>query len=71
MEGEELQFSDTPSMGPRMDTDHEVGEESEEPAGSEKEANRQMSPGEGAEANPHTDCCWCSQNWESIMEELE
>ena len=71
MEGEELQFSDAPSTGPHMDTDHEAGEESEEPVGSEEEANGQISPGEGAEANLCTNCCQCSQNWESIMEELE
>ena len=28
VEGEELQFSDAPSTGPHMDTDHEVSEES-------------------------------------------
>ena len=53
MEGEEeLWFSDTPSMGPHMDTDREVGEESEEPIGSEEEVSGQMSPGEGAKASP-------------------
>ena len=41
MDGEEeSQFSDTPSMGPHMDMDHEVGEESEEPVGSEEEVSR-------------------------------
>ena len=30
-----------------------------------------MSPGEGAKANPYTNRRQCSQNWESIMEELE
>ena len=38
---------------------------------SEDGANGQMSPVEGAEANPCTNCRWCSQNWESIMEESE
>ena len=71
MEGEESQFSDTPSTGLHMDTDHEVSEESEEPTGSEDEVNGQMSPGEGAEANPHTDQCQHSQNWESVMVESE
>ena len=36
MEGEELWFSDAPSMSPPMDMDHEVGEESEKPVGSEE-----------------------------------
>ena len=70
MEGEEEpQFSDTPSMGPHMDTDREVGEESKESIGSEEEASGQTSPGEGAQASPHIDQCQCSWNWESIMEE--
>ena len=71
MEGEESWFSDAPSRGPHTDMHREAGEESKEPVGSEEGANRQMSPGEGAEANPHTDQCQHSQNWESIMEELE
>ena len=71
MEGGELRFSDAPSIGPQLDMDHEAGEESEEPIQSEEGANRWRSPGEGAEANRHTDQCQCSQNWESIMEELE
>ena len=71
MEGEELWFSDTPSMGLQMDTDREVGEESKEPIGSKEGVSGQMSPGEGAEANLCTDQCWHSQNWESIMEESE
>ena len=71
MEGEESWFSDTPSTGPHTDTDHEVSKESEEPIVSEDGSNGQMSPGEGAEANPCTDCCQCSQNWESVMEESE
>ena len=71
MEGEESRFSDAPSTSPPMDTDCEVGEESEKPVGSEEGVDRQMSPGEGAKANPCTDRCWHSQNWESIMEESE
>ena len=71
MEGEDLQFSDAPSMGPHMDTDHEAGKESEEPVGSKEGANGQTSPGEGVKVNPHTDQCQHSQNWESVMEELE
>ena len=47
------------------------GEESEEPIGSEEGTNWQVSPGEGVEANPCTDQHWCSQNWESVMEESE
>ena len=54
-----------------MDTDREVEEESKEPIGSKEGADRQMSPGEGNEANPHTDRCRCSQNWKAIMEESE
>ena len=65
MEGEESWVSDAPSTSPHMDTDHEASEESEESIVSEDGANGQMSPGEGAEANPHTDCHWHSQNWES------
>ena len=71
MEGEELWFSDVPSMSLHMDMDCEVGEESEEPIGSEEGVNGQMSPREGAEANPCTDQCWHSQNWKAVMEELE
>ena len=71
MEGEGSRFSDAPSTGQHMDTDHEASEESEEPILSENGANGQMSPGEGAEANPHTNCRQRSQNWESIMEESE
>ena len=67
--GEESQFSDTPSMGLQMDMDREVGEESEEPVGSEGEVSRQTNPGEEAKASPHIDRCQCSQNWESVMEE--
>ena len=48
--GEESWFSDDPSMGPHMDTDREVGEESEEPVGIKGEVSGQTSPGEGAEA---------------------
>ena len=71
MEGEESQFSDSPSTGPHMDTDREVIKESEEPVVSKDGVNRWMSPGEEAEANPHTDHHWRFQNWESIMEESE
>ena len=71
MEGQESQFSDAPSMNSPMDTDHEAGEESKEPVGSEKGADGQTSPGEGAEANPCTDRRRCSQNWEAFMEESE
>ena len=67
--GEESWFSDAPSTGPHMDTDCGAGEESEEPKGSEGEASGQTNPGEEAEASPHIDQCWHSQNWESIMEE--
>ena len=68
MEGEESWFSDAPSTGPHMDTDHEA---SGEPVVSEDGANGQTSPGEEAEANLHIDHHRHSQNWESIMEELE
>ena len=44
MKEEELWFSDVPSMGLHMDTDHEAGEENEEPVGSEEGVNGQMSP---------------------------
>ena len=67
--GEELQFSDAPSMGPHTDTDHEVGKESREPIGSKGGVNRWTSPGKEAEASPHINRCQCSWNWESIMEE--
>ena len=53
--GEESRFSDAPSMGPHIHTDCEVSEESKEPVGSEGEVSGWMSPGEGAEASPHTD----------------
>ena len=69
MEGEELWFSDAPSTGPHMDTDHEASEESKKPTVSEDGANGWMSPGEEAKANLHADRRWCSWNWESIMEE--
>ena len=42
-----------------------VGEEREEGA------DGQMSPRDEAETNLHTNRCWCSQNWEAIMEESE
>ena len=67
--GEKSWFSDAPSTGPHMDMDREVGEENEEPVGSEQEVSGQTSPGEGAEASPCIDPCWCPQNWESVMEE--
>ena len=65
MEGEESQFSDAPSTNPPTDTDHEVGEESEEGV------DGWMSPGDEAETNPHANRCQHSQNWEAIMEESE
>ena len=68
-EGEESQFSDAPSMGPHMDTDHEAGEESEERVGNEGEVSRWMNPAEEAEASPRIDQCQHSQNWESIIKE--
>ena len=71
MEGDESQVSDAPSMNPPMDTDHKVGEGSEEPIGSEEGADRQMSPGDEAERNARTNRCRCSQNWETVMEDLE
>ena len=58
-------------MGRHTDTDCEAGEESEEPIGSEEEANGWTSPGEGAKASAHTDRCRHSQLWESVMEESE
>ena len=54
MEGDELQVSDAPTTNPPMDTDHEVGEESEEPIGSKEGADGQMSPGDEAERNACT-----------------
>ena len=71
MEGEESQFSVALSTGPHMDMDHEASKESEEPIVSEDGVNGQTSPGEEAEANPCTDHHRHSQNWESIVEELE
>ena len=71
MEEEESQFSDAPSTNPPMDTDHEVGEESEEPIRSEEGADGQMSPGGKAERNACTNRCQHSQNWEAVMEESE
>ena len=71
MEGEELQHSDAPSTNLPTDTDHEVGEESKEPIGSEEGADRQMSPGDEAETNACTNQCHCPQNWEVVMEESE
>ena len=56
-------------MGPHTDTDHEADKESKGPIASEEEVSRWMSPGEGAKASSHIDQCWCSQNWESVMEE--
>ena len=54
MEGEESWHSDAPSTNPPMDTDCEVGEESEEPIRSEEGTDGQMSPGDEAETNAHT-----------------
>ena len=54
MEGEELWHSDTSNTNPPMDTDREAGEESEEPIRSEEGADGQMSPGDEAETNVHT-----------------
>ena len=54
MEGDESQVSDTPSTNPPMDTDHEAGEESEEPIGSKEGVDGWMSPGDEAERNVHT-----------------
>ena len=71
MEGEELWSSDAPSTGPHTDMDREVSKESEEPIVSEDGANRQISPGEEAKANPCTNRCQHCRNWESIMEESE
>ena len=71
IEGEESWFSDALSTGLHMDTDCKVSEESEEPIVSKDGANGQTIPGEGAEANPHTDHCWYFQNCEFIMEESE
>ena len=71
MEGEKARFSDAPNASPHTDTYCEVGEESEGPVGSEEGVDGWTSPREGAEADPHTNQCWCSQNWESIMEESE
>ena len=48
VEGEELWYLDAPNTNPPMDTDHEVGDESEEGA------DGQMSPGDEAETNTHT-----------------
>ena len=69
-EEEELQFSDAPSMGPQMDTDHEVGMESEGTKGS-KDVSRWKSPEDGGEDSLRIDQCWHSRDWESIMEESE
>ena len=69
--GEESQVSDAPSTNPPTDADREVREESKEPIGSEEGADGQMSPGDEAETNACTSQCWCSQNWEAIMEESE
>ena len=43
-EEEEAQFSDAPSTGPHMDTDHEAGEASEEPIGSVKRSEQVNKP---------------------------
>ena len=70
-EEEELWFSDIPSMGQRMDTDCEADMESEGTEGSKGDVSGQKSPEEGDETIPCLDQHWCSQNWESIMEESE
>ena len=70
-EEEELRFLDTPSTGQRMDTDYEADVESEGAEGSEEDMSGWKSPEEGGKAGPCHDQYWCSQNWESIMEESE
>ena len=57
MEGKESQLSDAPSTNRPMDTDHEVGEESEEPIGGEEGVDGQMSSGDEAETNACTNQC--------------
>ena len=54
MEGGESRHSDAPSTKPPMDTDCEVGDESDEPIGSEEGVDGQMSAGDEAETNTHT-----------------
>ena len=54
IEGEESRHSDAPSTNPPTDTDHEVGEESEEPIRSEEGADGQTSPGDKAETHACT-----------------
>ena len=71
MEGEESWVSDVPSTNPPTDTDWEAGEESEEPIRRKEGVDSQTSPGDEAETNVHTNHHWCSQNWETIMEESE
>ena len=69
MAGEESRHSDEPSTNPPKDTDHEVGEESEEPIRSEEGVDGLMSPGDKAETNARTSRH--PQNWEAVMEESE
>ena len=71
IEGEELWHSDAPTTNLPTDTDHEAGDESEEPIGSEEGVDWQMSPGDEAETNMCTNRCWHPLNWEAIMEESE
>ena len=58
MEGEESQHLDIPSTNPPMDTDHEVGDESEDRV-------------DGAETKMRTNQCQHPRNWEAVMEKLE
>ena len=71
MEGEESWHSDAPSTNLPTDTDCEAEEESEEPIGSEEGVDGQMSPGDVAETNTHTNRHQHLQNWEAVMEESE
>ena len=71
METEESRHSDAPSTHPPMDTDNEAGEESKEPIKSKEGVDGQLSPGDEAETNTHTNQHWHPQNWEAVMEELE
>ena len=71
IEGEESRHSDAPSTNLPTDTDHEAGDESEEPIGSKEGADGQMSPGDQAETNTCTNRRWHPQNWEVVMEESE
>ena len=70
-EEEESQFSDTPSMSPWTDMDHEADKESEGAEGSKGDMSGWKSPEEGSEASLRIDQHQHSQNWESMMEESE